>query len=123
MYNRQCIIRQRSCQTERPLVVVDVSSVFWLFFQANLILINHPHRPSLAKSEFVILRYMECHGKDVPDGVAATIKRQADSLVVRGHDIEDASTMVQLLTKKTKINLRLIDAEFHECQEQVAAIA
>ena len=30
----------------------DVSSVFWLFFQANLILINHPHRPSLAKSEW-----------------------------------------------------------------------
>ena len=26
----------------------DVSSVFWLFFQVNLI--NHPHRPSLAKS-------------------------------------------------------------------------
>ena len=23
----------------------------WLFFQAKLILINHPHRPSLAKSE------------------------------------------------------------------------
>ena len=29
----------------------DVSSVFWLLFQANLILINHLHRPSLAKSE------------------------------------------------------------------------
>ena len=27
------------------------SSVFWFFFQANLILINHPHRPSLANSE------------------------------------------------------------------------
>ena len=30
-----------SYQADRPLV--DVSSVFWLFFQANLILINHPH--------------------------------------------------------------------------------
>ena len=30
-------------------VLFRVSSVFWLFFQANLILINHPHRPSLAK--------------------------------------------------------------------------
>ena len=36
----------------RPLVdVSSKTSVFWLFFQANLILINHPHRPSSAKSE------------------------------------------------------------------------
>ena len=27
----------------------DVSSVFWLFFQTNLL--NHPHRPSLSTSE------------------------------------------------------------------------
>ena len=31
------------------IILFDVSSVFWLFFQANLILVNHPHRPSLAK--------------------------------------------------------------------------
>ena len=30
----------------------DVSNVFWLFFQANIILINHPRRPSLAKSDW-----------------------------------------------------------------------
>ena len=30
----------------------DLSSVFWLFFQANRIIINHTHRPSLAKSEW-----------------------------------------------------------------------
>ena len=28
--------------------------VIWLFFQANLILINHRHRPSLAKSECML---------------------------------------------------------------------
>ena len=33
-------------------IMLDVSSVFWLFFQSNLILINHPHRLSLAKSEW-----------------------------------------------------------------------
>ena len=32
------------------------SSVFWLFFQANFILINHPHQPSLAKSEWWVCR-------------------------------------------------------------------
>ena len=26
------------------------SSVFWLSFQVNLIIINHPHRPSLSNS-------------------------------------------------------------------------
>ena len=30
--------------------------VFWLFFQANLILLNHPHWPSLAKSEWWMCR-------------------------------------------------------------------
>ena len=33
-------------------ILLDVSSVFWLFFQSNLILINHPRRISLAKSEW-----------------------------------------------------------------------
>ena len=38
------------------LLYFYVSSVFWLFFQVNLILINHPHRPSLAKSEWWVCR-------------------------------------------------------------------
>ena len=37
-------------------ILLDVSSVFWLFFQSNLILINHPHRLSLAKSEWWVCR-------------------------------------------------------------------
>ena len=36
--------------------LVDVSSVFWLFFQANLILINHPRQTSLAKNEWQVCR-------------------------------------------------------------------
>ena len=37
-------------------ILLDVSSVFWLFFQSNLILINHLHRLSLAKSEWWVCR-------------------------------------------------------------------
>ena len=37
-------------------ILLDVSSVFWLFVQSNLILINHPHRLSLAKSEWWMFR-------------------------------------------------------------------
>ena len=33
-----------------------VPSVFWLFFQSNFILFNHPHPPSSAKSEWWVCR-------------------------------------------------------------------
>ncbi|XP_045199124.2 uncharacterized protein LOC123553489 [Mercenaria mercenaria] len=38
------------------------------------------------------------HGKGAPDGVGATVKREADRLVSHGHDIIDADTLYQKLT-------------------------
>ena len=51
----ELLIYQRICSVPLDFDIYPsftVSSVFWLFFQDNLILINHPHRPSLAKSEY-----------------------------------------------------------------------
>ena len=38
-------VRFRVCSSQQ-WQKCDASIVFWLFFQVNLILINHPHQPS-----------------------------------------------------------------------------
>ena len=50
--NQVICLHSRCFGSHFDVNLFDVSSVFWLFFQANLILINHLHRPSLAKSEW-----------------------------------------------------------------------
>ena len=52
------VLKSTLCPHSHPVLrvsfwcnLVYVSCVFWLFFQANLILINHPHWPNLAKSD------------------------------------------------------------------------
>ena len=35
-------------------IMAKLGSSYWVFFQANLILLNHPHRPSLAKFFYFI---------------------------------------------------------------------
>ena len=52
------------------------------------------------------------HGKGAPDGVGATVKRMADSLVLRGADCPDAKSMMRLLqTANCDIQLYLIPSQ------------
>ncbi|KAJ0172476.1 hypothetical protein K1T71_011615 [Dendrolimus kikuchii] len=42
------------------------------------------------------------HGKGAPDGVGGTLKRTADAIVARGHDIPDFDAFVEALKTNTK---------------------
>lgn len=52
------------------------------------------------------------HGKGAPDGVGGVLKRQADSLVSKGHDITDARSLYSALIKlNTTIKLFYVDED------------
>ena len=51
------------------------------------------------------------HGKGVPDGIGATVKRLADCLVLRGHDVPDAATIVAMLQPHTSIALYVVNRQ------------
>jgi hypothetical protein len=57
------------------------------------------------------------HGKGVPDGVGATIKRLADRLVLRGIDIPHAIAMYNALKDRTSVHL------YHVSNESIDANA
>ena len=55
------------------------------------------------------------HGKGIPDGVGATIKRLADSAVLHGTDVENATDLMAAIT--TSIQM------YHVTAEEITAAA
>lgn len=50
------------------------------------------------------------HGKGIPDGIGAVVKRSADMRVRHGHDVTNASSLIEQVTKSSeKVHLYEID--------------
>ncbi len=61
------------------------------------------------------------HGKGIPDGVGATVKRTADKIVLYGADITDARSLVDTIAKKTSIAMFLIDPSDIDAMEELVS--
>lgn len=61
------------------------------------------------------------HGKGAPDGVGGALKRQADDLVSKGHDIPDARALFSALSK-TQTSIKLFYVEEEDIEKAVRAM-
>lgn len=78
----------------------------------------------MLEAEMIRWHYSEKgHGKGAPDGIGATIKRSADSLVAKGKDIPDFNTFVKLLSnvspKITVIGLNITEETLNKIRNYI----
>lgn len=52
------------------------------------------------------------HGKGAPDAIGGTLKRKADNIVNQGHDLPNAYSVYEVLSKESNIQLHFVDEDY-----------